>query len=515
MRRIRPSIVIWTLALLFAAQAQAAYRDMKQQIDTYRPPSDLQDLTRPAPAAREKSVRSPDFAAEIKRIEDIKSQWLQSLSGEDKGPVFFRPDNRLLRSLQPAAADELAAGNALKGEFSLATLEALALLRSPRVKAAENRLRATVEALSQVYNLDLILQQYTAFTEGVMTGVGPMKGKDPVALQFPFPGVLSLKGQIAVQEVKIAREDLETARRQTVTLARLAYWNLLFIYRAQKITAQTIGLFGQLEAVATTRYEAGKTSFQDVIRIRIRAEILDEELITLQGKQRNLEFNIREIVNLARGIKLGAPRAARPVKKMPNRQMLYRLAGERRQELRRLRARIGKMERMIEMAETLVLPPYTLNLSLYEDQAVTKVGSAAARDTFPTSIEVSRGAGLPRRPWYGIQDAYLRETRQKLAALREDLKQAEAAADDRVRLRWFELDRARREMVLYRNKVVNLSQSALDVTTRGYESGQVSFADVIASYTLWLDANLALADHQRNLGVAWARLEQVLGMTIE
>jgi outer membrane protein TolC len=156
-----------------------------------------------------------------------------------------------------------------------------------------------------------------------------------------------------------------------------------------------------------------------------------------------------------------------------------------------------------------------LNFSLYKDEAVAKVGSAATKNTFPISIEVSRGAGLPRRPWYGVQDAYLRETRQKLSALREDLKQAQVATDDRVRSNWFKLDRARREMLLFKNQVVNLSQSALDVTTRGYESGQVSFADVIASYTLWLEANLSLADYQRNLGVAWAEMEQTLGMTLE
>jgi outer membrane protein TolC len=460
-------------------------------------------------------VPDTEFSAEIKRIEEIKAQWMKSLSGADKRPEFLRPDDRLLRSLQPAGSDEHAAGDALKGRFSLATLEALILLRSPRVKAAENRLRATIEAFSQVYNLDEILRQYTAFTEGIMTGVGPAKGKDPMALNFPFPGVLSLKGQIATQEVKIAREDLVTARRETITEARTAYWNLLFIYSARKITAETIDLFRHLEAVATTRYEAGRTSFQDVIRIRIERKILEEALITLREKQRNLESNIREILNLERGIKIGSPRAAQPVDRIPNQQVLYKIARDHRQELRRLRARIGKTERMIEMAETRILPPYTLNFSLYEDEAVAKVGSAATKNTFPISIEVSRGAGLPKRPWYGVQDAYLRETRQKLSALREDLKQAEVATDDRVRSNWFKLDRARREMLLFKNQVVNLSQSALDVTTRGYESGQVSFADVIASYTLWLEANLSLADYQRNLGVAWAELEQTLGTTLK
>jgi cobalt-zinc-cadmium efflux system outer membrane protein len=48
-----------------------------------------------------------------------------------------------------------------------------------------------------------------------------------------------------------------------------------------------------------------------------------------------------------------------------------------------------------------------------------------------------------------------------------------------VRMGWFELDRARRELFLYRDRLLELSQTSLDVSTRGYESGNVSFADVI------------------------------------
>ena len=383
MKQSKSSIFMCALALLFVPRAQAAYKDMKQEIETYSPPSYFQDLTRPALESEEPG-RDSDFDVERQKAEELKSQWLKSLSTADTGPVFFRPDDQLLRSLRPAASDAHAAGQALKGEFTLATLATLALIRSPRVKAAENRLRASIEAFSQAQNLDEILRQYTAFTEGLMTGIGPMKGKDPVEMKFPFPGVLSLKGQIANQEVKAAREDLEAARRETVTAARIAYWNLLFSHQAQKITAETIGLFEHLEAVARTRYEAGKASFQDVIRIRIKREILDEELITLREKQRNLESKIREILYLAPDIKLGVPQAAPPVEKILTQQTLYKIAQERRQELRRLRANIGKMERMIEMTETMVLPPYSLNLSLYEDEAILKVGSFARKDKFPT-----------------------------------------------------------------------------------------------------------------------------------
>jgi outer membrane protein TolC len=266
--------------------------------------------------------------------------------------------------------------------------------------------------------------------------------------------------------------------------------------------------------VANTRYEGGKTSFQDVIKVRIQREILEEELTTLREKQRNMESKVREIVNLPPGSKVGSPVNLRTSTNVPPLASLYPLAHERRQELRQLRAKVGKMARMIEMAETMVLPPYTLNLSLYDDEAVNQVGSAAMKETFPAVTTASRGAGLPKMPWYGTNDAFLRETRQKLNALKAELIKMEAATKTLVRNSWYELDRAKREAALYRQTVVKLSQAALDVSTRGYETGKVTFADVIASYNTWLRANLTLARKNSDLGIARAELERVLGTSL-
>ena len=69
---------------------------------------------------------------------------------------------------------------------------------------------------SQVTQLDEILRRYTAFTEASMPGIGPMKGQEPIEQKFPFPGVMSLKGEVINQSVKIERENLEIARRDAV-----------------------------------------------------------------------------------------------------------------------------------------------------------------------------------------------------------------------------------------------------------------------------------------------------------
>ena len=85
---------------------------------------------------------------------------------------------------------------------------------------------------------------------------------------------------------------------------------------------------------------------------------------------------------------------------------------------------------------------------------------------------------------------------------------------NQVRERWFDLDRALREKTLYQGTVVGLAKSALDVSTGGYESGNVSFADVINSYDLWLSTNLTIEKKIGEFHIAWARLEQAVGVQL-
>jgi outer membrane protein TolC len=507
---IRRYLLPFLLVLLVFAVGCSNYSQMSKDLEEYRPPV----YGVPQTAEGEARARPSDesgFALEKRKISEKKALWEKALKAPHRDETFFYPPSNLLNALKPAATNVAVATAALYPRFSLETLETLAFLRNPGIKAGENRTRAAIDTYSQTLALDDILRKYTAFTEGLITGVGPLRGKEPMKTKFPFPGILSLKGEIVGQEIKAVMEDQEIARREAITEVRKAYWELLFVREAEKIAKETIGLFGHLEQTATILYETGGTSYQDVIKVRIQREILEEDLDTLLEKQRNGETKILEILNLPQEAKIGFPENREPLRMVPSLGALYKLAYERRQELRRMRARVGKMERLIEMAETMIIPPYTLNLSLYEDEAINQVGSVATKEGFPVSTRASTGYGLPIMPWYGIEDAYLRQTQQELNALRRDLEKEEAGTITLVRNAWFRLDLAKREESLYRNTILKLSRAALDVSTQGYEAGNLSFADVISSYTSWLDVNLAAAREMSALGIARAQLENVVG----
>ena len=231
----------------------------------------------------------------------------------------------------------------------------------------------------------------------------------------------------------------------------------------------------------------------------------------MKEKRLNIQSVILSLLNLPSETILGPPVLRALSLTVPDIETLYTRAHQNRQELKRARAMIGKMERMVELAETMILPGFDLGFSRYGDDAVMQVGSLSMTPSFAETISSSMGKGLPKRPWYGIGASWLMETRQRLAAAREGLRGMEADTRKMVRQKWYELDRAVRKAILYGESVVELSATALDVSTREYESGRIPFADVAGSYSDWLKARLEHAKALSDIGISRTQLVRIIG----
>ena len=299
-------LVLTGIALVWATGLSACgYRDLKQDMDAYAPPAMLQQVQVSKPTI----TSEPDaFDAETATIATLRDRWekavdetASSVGGTDVHPAVIE-----------AATDDALTLSLLRSPFSLQTVQSLILLRNPSIKAGTDRLRAALEGFDQVAQLDEILRQYSAFTESVMAGVGPMRGADNIQMKFPFPGVTALKGQVAEKNVEAEKQTLDLIRRDVVAQGSKAYWNLLYIHRAQRITRDTLDRLNQLESVATTRYGAGKTSYQDVVKIRIGREKLQEQLATLKEQRVNLESELLSLMDLRPGTSMGWPDTPSP-----------------------------------------------------------------------------------------------------------------------------------------------------------------------------------------------------------
>lgn len=497
MREVRWLTASAVLALLAVGCGGA--RQLESQWDRYVLPS----LARSYSVERMPSAPRPLAAAPVdnpyRMLSEIEERWAE----EEK--------NERAENTAPRGGNDDDWQVLLRDGWGLETAKELVLIRNPGLQAANMRLQAEVDSLGQVEALDAVLKQYAALTDTVMPGVGPVKGRDPIQMQFPFPGITALKGQIAEQNIRAASASRNAVRRDVLVAMEKAFWDLHFIHEATRVARETLELFNHLEGVANTRYESGKTSYQDVVKVRIRLETLQEDLKTWEARRSTSEARIVQLIALETHLPLGKPAVTVAARKLPDLDTLVDAAVSERQELRRMRAVIEKMERMVAMAETMILPAFGPDLSRFENRPAQTAGSGSTREAFPARVTVQQGAGLPKAPWFGTQDAYLRETRQRLAAMRRELADAEAETAFNVRKSWQALDQAVREERLYRESIESLTKTSLDVTTREYETGKISFAEVIDSHSMWLQTELDLAGKYRDIGRSWAELKQWTG----
>ena len=504
--------VTFIVCLFYTSPLLANYSNMNDSFQKYAPPKYYTNSLEQKAASKTFFDKVDEHTSSIvSQIKALKKKYREEINESHENYFLSVVNREAYDEIAEISLDTESVKQKVSRHLNLQELEIISSLRNPAVLAAKRKVMAELESFSQVLDLDENLKQYSAFTEGINNKVGPLKMKESMRQKFPFPGLTSLKGKVIQQQVAALMEKVKITQKNIVTDTRKAYWDIVFIERSTIITSETIDAFNRLKDVATSLYRSGKTSFQDVIKINIRIEILKEELITLSSKKKNIEVAVRELLNLPPDSILGRVIFIEPYDQIADPELLYSLARKNRQELKVIRHQISKMQNMIEMAESMIQSPFTLNFSIFEDEAVNTVGSGAAKSSFPQQIMASMKNNSPIKPWYGVDDPWLNQTRQNLLSLKFVLAKQENATDRMVRDAWFKTDKNKRELGLYKNRILQLSKSALDVSTREYESGSVPFSQAIDSYTYWLKVKLTIAKKKTDFGTAVANLEKVIG----
>jgi len=500
--------LIWTiltLVFLTVSPAFGNYNQMKQDLNGYEPPDVFFAQQAEPPAAG--TVNFPNKLPEgLTKLAALKPRFEKKLAamGQD------RLDPDAYEHIKTIAGDEAALTRLLGRRVAMNEIKAVALLRNPQIKAAGEKVQAEIQTLDQVTNLDDQLRQYSAFTRAVNPKAGPVKEKDAIKMAFPSPGLTALKGKVVengvLRQIEKAAVTYKTVLRDVETV----FWDLVFIDRSIQITRDTIDAFVRLRDVATVLYRSGKTSFQDVIKIKIKLEELKETLVTLASKKRTVSIRLFELLNLPRAV-TGKIQPYSLPPDLPIEGQLYGEARAHRQELKALRFQIEKVTSMVEMAETMTEARSTLGFSFNDAGLVNTTGTDAPKAAFATRTMAAMKNNSPVKAWYSIQEPWLQQTRKTLASLKNTLQAQENATDRMVRRAWFKADKDKREHLLYKKKILPLAKSALNVATREYESGSIPFSQAIGSYTYWLKVQLTIAKKNSDYGSSFAQLEFIIG----
>ena len=380
-----------------------------------------------------------------------------------------------------------------------------ALSKNPEVQSALHAVNALQRRVPQVKSLpDPMVSVGWA---GNITPFSLQKG-DPssnrgvtVSEQFPYPGKLKLRGEIASKEADAAQADYEAVRRRVEAEVKAAYYDYFYYDQAIQTTQRNKELLEKLSKIAEARYRVGKAMQADVLRSQVEISLLIEKLTMLEQQRATAEARIN--VYLVRSPESPLPPAAdvEPGALRYSLDELYALAAANDTSVLRNQRMVERGRLGVAQAQREFMPDLGVSY-MYQQRSAQPVMNGV---TFSVNIPIF----------------YRNKQRQGVAEASEDLISAEKMRDNRLNEVKFELKQqylgakaSERLLKLYSKGVVPQSSLALESSMASYQVGSVDFLSLLANFSTLLDYETdyyrQLADYQ----TALARIEVLTGSDV-
>lgn len=420
---------------------------------------------------------------------------------------FVSPESMEYRRL---VTDEEKMDARLAEPTNLDLLLNLAFERNQGLQSAYVKIEATLEQYPQAAYLDNILGQYNAFTKQLDTKIGKPRHKEMVAMKFPFPDMLSIKGNIVTQDVQMLQKNAEIVLRDLITDVRLAYYDYIFVDESLSITRENQELLRQMIQIVTVKFRAGKASYQSILKAQVALSKLSNSILTLGEKKEMLVARINTLLNRSPDAPLGSAEPVEYLDVALSLDELYTLGTERRQEIQKQKIAISKMELMVEMAGKMSTPDASTGNSYFEDRTRIRSGT----DMMPMTFMTRRTTNPRTSAWFAKDDAYVREIEVKVEAMEQMITNMEDKTRYMVKMHHFGADTAKRSVALYRNTLLIQAEQSLEAAFAAYQAAKVDFLSLLDAQRTLLNFRLAeqkaLLVHSQHI----AQLEQVVGAAL-
>ena len=378
--------------------------------------------------------------------------------------------------------------------------------RNPEIQAAKWRWRAAMERVPQAESYPNPLFSFTYYVREVETRVGPQRQAFSLSQKIPFPGKLSLKGEIERVKVQKAAIQFEQTVISVLSQVKEIYYELFFLEEARKLYQKQKLLLERYVAFAAGEFSKKVGRFFPLFKAQsFLAQIHYEELL-LAEKQTAVLEELRALLDLPPEFPLKnlSPPPFIPLKAKLS--TLQRLA-ERESELLRLAQKeVEKRVAEFRLARLSHLPDFVLSAKWIETgNAVNPSLPGSGKDP----IMLTLGVSIPL--WWGRDEAKIREKRfaiwEGLAKRQSVWKQIRA----RVANLYFQWWNAERLRILYGEKLIPQAKKAMVTAEEEYRRGVMSYESLLETVSAWLNFQLAYYRALADCGKWRARLERVIG----
>jgi len=325
-----------------------------------------------------------------------------------------------------------------------------------------------------------------------------------ISQMIPFPGKLTLKGEMAKKQALIAKENYEEIKQEIIAKAKSAYYKLFLVHKSIEIKNEEKELLSKFEKIAETKYAVGQVPQHDVLRAQVELSLVADDLITLQEEDLpTAEARLNTILNRSLHSPLEVPEAFMILELKKRKEEIEELALKYRSKLKAMQYAVAKNKTAYTLAKMEYLPNFMIKFMQEEMQGL--MGN-----------EINRGVmfSLNVPLWFWTKSYNMSEKRAQK-------RSAEASYQAMKNMVLFEVQKVlskfnatQRRTNLFKTTIIPQTEQALKAANTAYETGKIDFLTLISSERNLINARLKYYETLTKHGTNLAELERVVGTNL-
>lgn len=314
---------------------------------------------------------------------------------------------------------------------------------------------------------------------------------------LPYWGKRDLRRAVAEAEADQAKGRTRTTWAELSARIKTGFAQHYLSIHSWKLAREVLGLLGDLERLAMSRYSTGLAAQQDVIRAQIEQTELRRELVMLETEHHHAMARLNALLRRSPDAPLAEPQRLRPIPELIGISALEDRLRRNSPQLFILDAQIAAAEKNRNLAHKNRYPDFILGLSPTQSGGQIKEWGVMVEMNIPLQQQ-------PRR-------AQERETEATLSAARSRKEGAVNQLLSDLAEGALSLDAARRLEILAATSLLPQAEASFQAALAGYQNGKVDFATLLDVQRQIFKARLEMLKAQADAQVRLAEIERLLG----
>ena len=324
-----------------------------------------------------------------------------------------------------------------------------------------------------------------------------------VSQDFPYPGKLRLKGEIAKRDADVVQQQYESVRRAILAGVKSTYFQLAYLSKTLGILESDGELLQQVERAADARYRSGMGNQHDLLQAQVERTKLLREITMHHLDVAKLQAQIKQLLNRAQ------PSPDIEPSELPETPLPYTF-DELLSATKAQNPEISGAEKMVEKQK---LQVDLAHKDFYPDFNVQYMWQRTDPTQFRAYYMLTFGVRVPiyrsrkQRPEVAQAEAELNRSRSE-----SEVQSQQVAFEVRSE---YETARKTAELLkIYREGLLPQARAGFQAGIAAYQNNRQDFQALLASFLdiLHLDEEYWKSIAERE--TALARLEQLTGLSL-